>query len=29
MNLFSFFPEKMGELFDRLGLENYVEQLNA
>ncbi len=27
MNLFSFFPEKMGELFERLGLENYVEQL--
>jgi len=27
LNLYSFFPEKMGELFDRLGLENYVEKL--
>jgi hypothetical protein len=29
MNLYSFFPEKMGELFNRLGLENYAEQLDS
>jgi len=27
LNLYSFFPEKMGELFERLGLEKYVEEL--
>jgi len=27
LNLYCFFPEKMGELFNRLGLENYVEEL--
>jgi len=27
MNLYSFFPEKMWELFNKIGLENYVEQL--
>ena len=27
LNLYSFFPEKMGELFVKLGLEWYVEQL--
>ena len=27
LNLYSFFPEKMLELFDRLGLENYKEEL--
>ncbi len=27
LNLYSFFPEKMWEMFERLGLENYVEQL--
>ena len=27
LNLYSFFPQKMGELFGRLGLENYVEKL--
>ncbi|MDQ7023646.1 MAG: methionine--tRNA ligase [Candidatus Gracilibacteria bacterium] len=27
LNLYSFFPEKMLELFERLGLENYAEQL--
>lgn len=29
LNLYSFFPEKMWELFERLGLENYVEQLES
>ena len=27
LNLYSFFPEKMWELFNKLGLENYTEQL--
>ncbi|MFK7780001.1 MAG: class I tRNA ligase family protein, partial [Candidatus Gracilibacteria bacterium] len=27
LNLYTFFPEKMGEMFIKLGLENYVEQL--
>lgn len=27
LNLYSFFPEKMWELFNKLGLENYVESL--
>ena len=27
LNLYVFFPEKMGEMFDKLGLENYVERL--
>ena len=29
LNLYSFFPEKMWELFERLGLENYVEKLES
>lgn len=29
MNLYPFFPEKMWELFAKLGLENYVEELEA
>lgn len=29
LNLYSFFPEKMGELFEKLGLENYVEELES
>jgi hypothetical protein len=27
MNFYSFFPEKMGELFDKIGLENYIGEL--
>lgn len=29
MNLYPFFPEKMWEMFGKLGLENYVEELEA
>jgi hypothetical protein len=27
LNLYAFFPEKMEELFEKLGLENYVTRL--
>ena len=29
LNLYSFFPEKMWEMFNKLGLENYVEKLES
>ncbi len=29
LNLYSFFPEKMWEMFTKLGLENYVEDLES